>query len=210
MAANRPDAKQFDPHDMTDVKTNNNWLLETIVAKSDQLNAVDLIGGPITVAVEEVTRGEQDQPVIIGIGNRHPYKPCKSMRRVLIACWGSNPAAWIGHKMTLFCDPQVKWGGESVGGIRISHLSHLPRESQEIQLNESKHKKVTYKVFLLFESHNDRLDKAVNALNNASDKEHVERIWKLSDPLYGVLSDDLRLSLEAARDAKLESFQCRT
>ena len=27
--------------------------------------------------------------------------------------------------MTLFCDPEVKWAGVKVGGIRISHLSGL-------------------------------------------------------------------------------------
>jgi hypothetical protein len=27
--------------------------------------------------------------------------------------------------MTLYCDPAVKFGGVSVGGIRVSHMSHL-------------------------------------------------------------------------------------
>lgn len=183
---------------------NENWLLETIIAKSDQLNAVDLIGGPITVTVQSVKKGEQDQPVMIGIGDRQPYKPCKSMRRVLIACWGANPATWIGRQMTLFCDAQVKWGGESVGGIRISNLSHLKTQMQEVQLNESKHKKVTYKVFAITEANDGRVQKSIAAMNAATDRDHVDKIWKLSEPLYQVCNDDLRLKLESARDARLE------
>lgn len=185
--------------------TNDNWLLETIVAKSDQLNAVDLIGGPITIEVESVkATGNEQQPVSIFYkGGKQPYKPCKSMRRVLVACWGTS---WGGKSMRLYNETTVKWSGESVGGIRISHLSHLPRESVEVQLNESKHKKVTYKVFALADANEDRVAKSIAAMNKATDREHVEKIWKLSEPLYQVCSDDLRLKLEAARDAKLEAL----
>lgn len=100
---------------------------DTIVPKSDQLNADDLITGPITVTVKDVKRGDtQEQPVSVVIdGGRQPYKPCKSMRRVLIGLWGENGKAWIGRSMTLYCDPSVKFGGVQVGGIRISHMSHI-------------------------------------------------------------------------------------
>jgi hypothetical protein len=54
-----------------------------------------------------------------------PFKPCKTMRRVLITAWGANGKDWIGKSMTLFCDPNVKFGGVALGGIRISHLSHI-------------------------------------------------------------------------------------
>lgn len=185
-----------------------NWLLQTIVAKSDQLNAVDLVGGPITVEVCKVSKCDGEQPVAIDIGSgRQPYKPCKSMRRVLIACWGSNPSVWIGRKMTLFCDPSVKWGGESVGGIRISHLSHLVNAVHEVQLNESKHKKVTYKVFALATDNTERVAKAIVALSGAHDVSDVQRIWKLCKPLYDICSDDDQMKLESARDAKLETLK---
>lgn len=99
---------------------------DTIVPKSDQLNADDLLTGPITVTVVRVSRGDGEQPMVIGIdGGRNPYKPCKSMRRVILKLWGDNGDAWIGRRMTLYCDPEVKWAGERVGGIRISHMSGL-------------------------------------------------------------------------------------
>lgn len=103
-------------------------LRDTIVPKSDQLNAEQLLGGPITITVAEVRRGGgEEQPVIVhyeGEGGR-PYKPCKSMRKVLVFAWGSDGRDWVGRSMTLYNRPDVKFGGEEVGGIRISHLSHI-------------------------------------------------------------------------------------
>ena len=103
-------------------------LRDTIIAKSDQLNADDIVGGTITVTVTAVKRGDSaEQPVVIHYqgDNGRPYKPCKTMRRVLIAGWGENGAAWIGRSMTLYNEPSVKFGGVAVGGIRISHMTDI-------------------------------------------------------------------------------------
>jgi hypothetical protein len=101
-------------------------LRDTIVPKSDQLNSDTLLAGPITVTITDVRRGTADQPIDIHITDGHqPWKPCKSMRRALISAWGDNGKEWIGKSMTLYCDPSVKFGGVAVGGIRVSHMSHL-------------------------------------------------------------------------------------
>jgi hypothetical protein len=101
-------------------------LADTIKPKSDQLNADDLLTGPMNVTITGVRRGAVDQPVILDIdGGNQPFKPCKTMRRVLITAWGDDGKAWVGRSMTLFCDPTVKWGGVAIGGIRISHVSHI-------------------------------------------------------------------------------------
>ncbi len=100
-------------------------LSDTITPKSDQLNADDLLAGPLTVTIANVTRGSHDQPISIEIPPHQPYKPCKSMRRVLIMAWGKNGKEWIGKSMTLYCDPSVRFGGVAVGGIRISHMAGL-------------------------------------------------------------------------------------
>jgi hypothetical protein len=105
--------------------TDEQWIAKTIVPKSDQLNADDLITGPITVTIEDVCRGDDDQPVSISITDHQPYKPCKTMRRMLICMWGDRAADWIGRRLTLFADPNVKWGGVAVGGIRISDMSNI-------------------------------------------------------------------------------------
>ena len=119
----------------------NDSLADTIKPKSDQLNADDLLVSPITVKVLGVTRGPVDQPVHIAIEGQQPYKPCKSMRRVLIAAWGDKGSDWVGKSMTLYCDPRVKYAGVAMGGIRISHLSDIGADVMSIMLTESRGRK---------------------------------------------------------------------
>lgn len=117
-------------------------LKDTIIPKSDQLNAEQLISKSLTITVTDVKRGAADQPVIINYANDEgrPFKPCKTMRKVLIFAWGDDGRQWVGKSMTLFCDPEVKFGGVKVGGIRISHLSHIERD-MGLSLNVTKGKK---------------------------------------------------------------------
>lgn len=117
----------------------------TIAPKSDQLNADDLLTGPITVRVTAVKAGPKDQPVDVHIDGRMPYRPCKSMRRVLVAAWGDDGRAWVGRSMTLYCDPEVMFGGVKVGGIRISHLSHIDGDLS-ISLTVTRAKRAPFKV----------------------------------------------------------------
>jgi hypothetical protein len=103
----------------------------TIKPKSDQLNADDLIGGPVTIRITGVSVGEGDQPVSIsfeGDGGK-PFKPGKSMRRVLVNLWRPDGETYVGRSLTIYRDEQVLFGGVEVGGIRISHMSHLQRET---------------------------------------------------------------------------------
>lgn len=104
-------------------------LNETIAPDSTQLNAEDMLAGPITVTITGVEKGTPDQPVNILLAEfpDRAYRPCKSMRRVLVAAWGADASAYIGRRVTLFNDPTVKWGGAAVGGVRISHLSHIDK-----------------------------------------------------------------------------------
>lgn len=105
-------------------------ITETLAPKSDQLNADDLIGGPRTVTITGVSRGDADQPVNLAtaeFGDGRPFKPCKSMRRVLVSAWGSDASAYVGRRLTLYRDDKVQFAGQDVGGIRISHMSHLEK-----------------------------------------------------------------------------------
>ena len=124
---------------MTDDKQ---WILESIQPKRDQLNADDLISGPITVRITGVKRGSKDQPVALEISGYEgrPYKPCKSMRRVLVALWGDDPRNWLSRSLTLYCDQDVVFGGVKVGGIRISHMSHIERAT-DVQMTVTRGKR---------------------------------------------------------------------
>lgn len=101
---------------------------DTLAPKSDQLDAVDLLSGPRTFTVTRVdVKTSDEQPVNVHLDEfPRPWRPGKSMRRVLAAAWGADSSVWTGRRVTLYCDPTVKFGGEAVGGTRISHMTDLP------------------------------------------------------------------------------------
>jgi len=128
---------------MSDTKTMT--LRDTIQPKSDQLNYDDLISGPITDKVVGLAMGTPDQPVIVRLEKHRDYKPCKSMRRVLIRCWGDQGKDWIGQRLTMYGDSSVVFGGVSVGGIRISHVTGIDKPIT-IKLTTTRSKRADYVV----------------------------------------------------------------
>jgi hypothetical protein len=107
---------------MTDIN-----LIKAMQPKSDQLNADDFVAGPMTIKVSAVHIGTGEQPVSIRFegDNGKPYKPCKSMLRLLVRAWGADSKAFVGRLITLYRDDAVRFGKDRVGGVRISHMSHL-------------------------------------------------------------------------------------
>jgi hypothetical protein len=107
-----------------------NDMSAVIVAKSDQINAADLIGVHRTVTIKEVRiKAGDDQPVTVLIeGDQKVFRPCKGVRRLMVRVWGADASKYIGQSMTLFCDPSVTWAGKPEGGIRVSHMSGLDEE----------------------------------------------------------------------------------
>ena len=122
-------------------------LRPTIVPRSDQTNADMLLAGPMTIKIVEVTANSGDQPVSIHYegDNGRPYKPCLTMRKLLVHAWGADGRAWAGRWMTLYNDPTIRFGGAEVGGIRISHLSHIER-GLRVSLTSTKGKKALHEV----------------------------------------------------------------
>ena len=115
--------------------------------KSDQINADDLISGPMTVTIEGVNINARDeQPVSIKLkGMTKVFRPCKSMSRALVHAYGPDAAKYAGKSMTLYRDPKVKWGGMEVGGIRISHLSDIEKE-MVMMLTQTQNQRAPFKV----------------------------------------------------------------
>jgi hypothetical protein len=104
-------------------------LTESITPKSDQLNADDLISGPVTVTIESVTKGSAEQPINVNL-LEYPgraYRPSKSMRRVMVFCWGAEASTYTGRRLTLYRNPDIAFGGVKVGGIEISALNHIEK-----------------------------------------------------------------------------------
>ena len=101
----------------------------SIAPRSDQINADDLLTGPVTVTISEVTEGAAEQPFdfhLIEYPGR-AYRPSKSMRRVIVKAWGGKTEAYHGKRLTIFNNPEIMFGRDKTGGIEISHLSDIPK-----------------------------------------------------------------------------------
>ena len=100
-----------------------------LMPKSDQMDAVDLIGAPPQVfTITEVSEGNVEQPVQIRLAEfPRVWRPSKGMLRVMAHCWGKEVAAWAGRRVELYTDPDVMFGKDRVGGVRIKRLSHIDK-----------------------------------------------------------------------------------
>ena len=156
-------------------------ITETTAPKSDQQNFDDYASGPRTVTISEVTKGSVEQPVDIGLVEfpGRPYKPSKSMRRVLVAAWGPEASAYVGRKMTLFGDPAVKFGGQVVGGIKIAALSHIEKRLT-LSLTASKGKRAPFTVEPLADSAPAQSDPTAEQVAACSDSDTLRAWWRTS------------------------------
>jgi hypothetical protein len=101
---------------------------DSIAPKSDQLDAIELVAGPRTFTIEKVTRNNAEQPWNFHLTEfPRPWRPGKSMLRVMAAAWGLDGSKYAGNRVTLFCDPTVQFGNDTVGGTRISHMTGIDK-----------------------------------------------------------------------------------
>lgn len=105
-------------------------ITDTLAPKSDQMDAIELVQPRTFTVSRVVVKKGDDQPVNVFLAEfDRPWRPSKNQRRVLAAIWGSKSSAWVGGRMTLFCDSEVMFGGRKVGGIRISHMSGIGKRT---------------------------------------------------------------------------------
>lgn len=183
---------------MTDVSD----LRPTIIPRSDQLNSEQLLGGPMTITVTDVRIGSSDeQPISIHYENDagRPYKPCKTMRKVLIFAWGQDGRDWPGRAMTLYNDPSVRFGGAEVGGIRISHISDVERDIQ-VSLTATKGKKALHTIKRLVVQRGPSLDDIANAPTVESLKDNFGAAYKSTRDAA------VRTRLKAAYDTRMAAL----
>lgn len=117
-------------------------------AKSDQLNAVDIMGGDRFIRITDVKVRKGDQPISVYFEGDHgrPWKPSKGMGRVLAAAWGTDSSAWIGRCAVLYFEPSVMYAGQAVGGIRVRALSDIPKQGLKLVLTINRQKREPYLV----------------------------------------------------------------
>lgn len=148
--------------------------------RSDQQNFDDYVAGPKTLTIAEVRQGSAEQPVEIHLVEfpGRPYKPSKSMRRVLVAAWGAEASVYAGRKIRLYGDPEVTFGRDKVGGIKIAALSHIDKPLS-IALTVTRGKRAPFTVQPLPDTGPvdvSKVDAALVAIQNAATITDLDRI----------------------------------
>lgn len=191
-------------------------LLGTIAPKSDQLNADDLIGGQSkTIKITGVKILGGDQPVALNYEGDEgkPYKPCKSMRRVLVNVWGSDGNNYIGKSMTLYRDDRVKFGGAEVGGIRISHMSDISEPiTMALTATRAIRKPFTVKPLEVSQQKpttdiNSPIDNAIALCRITTSRDELEKIAKDAEKLKGWTKPKIKEMSDVLKQRRAELEQ---
>lgn len=156
-------------------------IASTTAPRSDQQNFDDYVAGPKVVTISDVRAGNAEQPVEIHLVEYpgRPYKPSKSMRRVLVAAWGAEGSVYAGRRLELFGDPEVTFGRDKVGGIKIRALSNIDKPLS-VALTVTRGKRAPYVVQPLPDAPKpatgERVTNAVNAIRKATTADELANV----------------------------------
>lgn len=167
----------------------------SIEARSDQINADDLIGGPATYTIREVRAGVAESPFDFHlVETERAYRPSKTMRRVIVAAWGVEASAYAGRRLTLYREPSIMFGGQKVGGIRISAMSGIPKRVEVLaQVTRGKREKFAVDP-LPDAAPTTPPEPTAEQVNACTDLGVLDRMWQASGP-------ERRAQIDARRDA---------
>lgn len=176
---------------------------EAAAPRSDQQNYEDYISGPKTVTVSEARPGNSEQPVEVHLVEYpgRPFKPSKTVLRILMAAWTKDASTWAGKRMTLYGDPTVKFGGAVVGGIRVSHLSHIDKPIK-LNLTATRGKKTLHEVKPLPDEPQQHPEPTEAEVAECTDTDVLREMWQRS-------GDERRAQI-MARKAELEQVDTTT
>lgn len=118
----------------------------TIEKKTDQLNYEDFLGGVTRiVTIAGVKAGTKEQQYDIALeGDNRVWRPAVTVLKLLVEAWGDDAREWVGRRALLYGDPTITFGRDVVGGIRVSHVSHIAKPvSANLTETRGKRKKHT-------------------------------------------------------------------
>lgn len=178
---------------------------QSVEPRSDQLNFDDVQTHDLTITITAVKQGPPDQPVHLHNAEfeGRPYKPGKSMRRVLIAAWGAEASAYVGRRITLYGDPTIRFGKDEVGGIRIRALSHIEKPLT-VALTVTRGKRAPFTVQPLTIETPATVTAALDNIDQASSMEALKAAWQLAG-VQGVQSHPDVIAAKDRRKAELEA-----
>lgn len=159
-------------------------IANSLAPRSDQVNADDLVAGPMTVTIRKVVGGKAEQPFDFLLEETdRAYRPAVTMRRLIAAAWGTNGDLYVGRRLTIYRDPDVMFGKDKVGGIRISHMSHIDKRL-EIKLQTTRGKRSLFTVDPLPDAPTPPSESAIAC---ATDKAQLGSWWREYPNLRGVI-----------------------
>jgi hypothetical protein len=185
-------------------------LTESIAPKSDQLDAIDLISGPRTFTIERVSTHNAEQPFNFHLaGFPRVWRPGKSMRRIIVAAWGSSADAYTGKRLTLYCDPSIQFGNDTVGGTRISHMSGIDK-ALKVPLLIKRGKSALFTVQPLPDAPTPPRDESgrdwLNEMSLVNDTDELTVLYKTFVATPGAFNDELKAAF-GARGAAIKAAQ---
>lgn len=94
---------------------------------SDVIRYVDVMEQEFTLEISDVKKGKvtgkngksTGKAMISFVGAEKPLAAGTEILTVIAQMYGDAPKKWIGKKITIYGDPNVKFGGEKVGGVRV-------------------------------------------------------------------------------------------
>ena len=105
-------------------------IARAIEPQSDRQNAVDYQTGPKVFTVTGTSDYRDDKGrgrvnVHLAEAPDRPFKPSATNLRLIAIGWGEDDTVWPGRRIKLALDPEVMFGREKVGGIRVVALSDM-------------------------------------------------------------------------------------
>ena len=181
-------------------------ITDTLAPTSDQLDAVDLVSGPRIFTVERVSKGNAEQPVQVHLAEfDRVWRPGKSMRRVLAAAWGPDASTWTGRKVELYCDPAVMFGGQAVGGTRVSRLSHIDGPL-EVPLLVKRGKSAVFTVQPLPDAPASQPEPTADEIAACTDRDELRAMWSKGNEQTKALIQARVAQLDKPVDAEAADY----
>lgn len=153
-----------------------------IERKTDQWNNEDFIPGPRVFTISGVVPGkaEAKYDVQFSDGDGKVWRPSNGMLELLAKLWGYETSEWLGRKVELFRDPEVKMGRDRVGGIRVRAMSHIDGPQAPL-IVVSRGKRAPYPVQpLAAEFDESAVVDVLAEINNAESLPALKAVWDVA------------------------------
>lgn len=157
--------------------------------RSDQWNADDFLAGERTFTIASVGEGkaEGNHDIELVEGEGRVWRPPLTVLRILEAAWGDDGDAWVGKRVTLYRDPEVRMGRDVTGGIRVSHMSGISR-ALTVKVQTSRGKRTDFTIQPLPDAPARPADPSEADIAACTDEASLKALWDSSSKSPAVMA----------------------